>query len=112
MTPERRTIHFQVWLALMKGVIPLSSLHSAHLSDAALARLAHMLGQPDPVLGGWTVEQLCSVAFPFSEKPDVEAAMALILATLHTALPQDAFLGLLVTWFPLLMVLWLCSPLP
>lgn len=81
----------------MQRVIPFTSIKAVNLSASSMANLVSSLGQPDQVLGGWTVAQLCSVAFPVSGKIDAEALMGLVLKAVHEEVGGEAFIGFLVT---------------
>ena len=81
----------------MQRVIPFTSIKAVDLSASSMTNLVSSLGQPDPVIGGWTVAQLCSVAFPLSGKMDAEALMGLVLAAVHEEVGEEAIFGFLVT---------------
>ena len=44
-----------------------------------MERLRRELGEPDTSIGGWSVEQVCSVSFPATAKGDVEELMVHVL---------------------------------
>jgi hypothetical protein len=80
----------------MERLSPFTSIAAVGLSSSSMTNLVSSLGEPDPLLGGWTVAQLCSVAFPVSGKIDAEALVGLVLAAVHEEVGEEAFFGFLV----------------